>query len=150
MDPCLINYNTPITFKQKRHCRAEVFLKNFVPQLFFLIGGVILIHNAINSKKEITTLGQLIFGDIWGLLLPQIPLRNFATLVFFVFVFVFFFFQISYYVFSHCFHIYTLWCNLQTCKQPEHLMHICSIKLKKPHCQKHLKNFCHYLSCLTS
>ena len=93
MDPCLINYNTPITFKQKRHCRAEVFLKNFVPQLFFLIGGVILIHNAINSKKEITTLGQLIFGDIWGLLLPQIPLRNFATLVFFVFVFVFFFFK---------------------------------------------------------
>ena len=93
MDPCLINYNTPITFKQKRHCRAEVFLKNFVPQLFFLIGGVILIHNAINSKKEITTLGQLIFGDIWGLLLPQIPLRNFATLVFFVFVFVFVFFK---------------------------------------------------------
>ena len=93
MDPCLINYNTPITFKEKRHCRAEVFLKNFVPQLFFLIGGVILIHNAINSKKEITTLGQLIFGDIWGLLLPQIPLRNFATLVFFVFVFVFVFFK---------------------------------------------------------
>ena len=71
MDPCLINYNTPITLKQKRHCRAEVFLKHFVPQSFFLIGGVILIHNAINPKKEITTLGQLILGIFGGFFCPK-------------------------------------------------------------------------------